>query len=140
MLPLSICSFLSTLAIGPLFDRIGRKMMLLITCTDKLILDSATGIIVILTQLIASSAPILLIMTCFMFIFGSPAASAANLIASEIFPTATRPIVLSLIFMLGMLGGMCGIWIDNHYITGVLMLLSGITGWRLCPAAEGKSL
>lgn len=33
MLPLSVSCFVSTLLIGPLFDKVGRKWMLLTTCT-----------------------------------------------------------------------------------------------------------
>lgn len=32
MLPLSLSSFVSALIVGPLFDKIGRKQLLLITC------------------------------------------------------------------------------------------------------------
>lgn len=32
MLPLSLSSFVSTLIVGPLFDKIGRNILLLITC------------------------------------------------------------------------------------------------------------
>lgn len=72
--------------------------------------------------------------------FGSPASSSANLIASEIFPTSTRPIVLSAIFVVGMFGGMCGVWVDNYWVSGSLMILGGIIGFLLCPKAENKSL
>ena len=33
MLPLSAISFLSTLFLGPLFDNIGRRKLLLVTCS-----------------------------------------------------------------------------------------------------------
>lgn len=72
--------------------------------------------------------------------FGSPASSASNLIASEIFPTSTRPIVLSIIFVCGMFGGMCGVWVDNYYISGGLMITGGLVGYLFCPNAENKSL
>ncbi len=32
MLPLALSSFVSTLVIGPLFDKIGRRQLLLVTC------------------------------------------------------------------------------------------------------------
>lgn len=32
MIPLSICTIISTVLVGPLFDKIGRKQMLLLTC------------------------------------------------------------------------------------------------------------
>jgi hypothetical protein len=36
MLPLSLSSFASTLLIGPLFDKIGRRELLLVTCNNFL--------------------------------------------------------------------------------------------------------
>ena len=120
--------------------RLAGKLCSLSHVLGLILLDSGAGILVVLTQLIDVSAPVLLGMTCLMFLFGSPASSAGNLIASEIFPTATRPIVLSLIFVLGIFGGICGVWVDSHYISGALMLFGGLIGWLFCPAAEGKSL
>lgn len=37
MLPLSIMSFVSTLFIGPYFDKIGRRKLLLFTCNSMII-------------------------------------------------------------------------------------------------------
>lgn len=34
MLPLSIISFISTIFIGPYFDKVGRKKLLLLTCKN----------------------------------------------------------------------------------------------------------
>lgn len=47
MLPLAIMSFISTLLIGPLFDKIGRKKLLLITCNYGIILDGLSGLLLI---------------------------------------------------------------------------------------------
>ena len=94
----------------------------------------------LLNQFLDFSAVWLLASTCAMFLLGAPAAASANLIASELFPTATRPIVLSMIFLVGMVGGMCGIWVNQHWVSGVLMCLAGLVGWWLCPNAEGRSL
>jgi MFS family permease len=54
MLPLSLSSFVSTLVVGPLFDKIGRKQLLLVTCTyfDKI--DAMSGILLILSQYVDS--------------------------------------------------------------------------------------
>ena len=56
-----------------------------------------------------------------LFLFASPAGSSANLIASEIFPTASRTIVLFVMFMASMLGGKCGVWFYNYIAASVLM-------------------
>lgn len=37
MLPLSVTSFISTLIIGPYFDKVGRRKLLLLTCTLPII-------------------------------------------------------------------------------------------------------
>ena len=37
MLPLAIISFASTLIIGPFFDKVGRRKLLLITCNSHFI-------------------------------------------------------------------------------------------------------
>lgn len=135
MLGLSVCCFLSVLLVGPFFDIFGRRTMLLITCTQHSNIDGITGVLLPFSNLAKTSPVLLEVLTCLMFMFGSPGSSAANLIASEIFPTSTRPIVLSLIFNVGMLGSMCGVWVNNYYITGALMVLAGLLGWFCCPKA-----
>jgi hypothetical protein len=37
-----------------------------------------------------------------------------------------------------MFGGMCGVWVDNYYISGGLMVVGGLIGYFLCPKAENK--
>lgn len=41
MLPLSLINFASTLLVGPLFDEVGRRVLILITCPSHLIQTSA---------------------------------------------------------------------------------------------------
>ena len=48
MLFLSLTSFGSTLIVGCLFDIIGRKIMLFITCMYGYYLDGASGIILLI--------------------------------------------------------------------------------------------
>jgi hypothetical protein len=38
-------------------------------------------------------------------------------------------------FVVSMLGGICGVWIDEYWITALLMITAGIMGFFLCPAA-----
>jgi hypothetical protein len=99
-----------------------------------------TGLLLPLSYAVNDDPIKLEVMTCTIFLFGSPAASSANLIASEIFPTSTRPIILSFIFLVGMLGGICGVWSHNYYVSGSLMLIGGIVGYIYCPKSERKSL
>lgn len=68
-----------------------------------------------------------------LFVFASPASSSANLIASEVFPTASRTIMLFVMFVVSMLGGICGVWLDNYVISSILMIFAGIVAFFLCP-------
>jgi hypothetical protein len=68
-----------------------------------------------------------------MFFFTSPAGSSANLIASEIFPTSSRTLVLFIMFIIGMVGGIMGVWIETVWLGSVLMIIAGILGFFLCP-------
>ncbi len=75
-----------------------------------------------------------------MFFFTSPAGSSANLIASEIFPTSSRTLVLFFMFMIGMVGGIMGVWVDTVWIGSIFMICAGGLGYFLCPKSENKSL
>ncbi len=132
MLPLSLSSFLSTLIVGPLFDEIGRRQLLLVTY-------GCSGILLILSQYVESLTG-LEVLICFMFFFTSPAGSSANLIASEIFPTSSRTLVLFIMFIVGMIGGIMGVWIDTVWIGSIFMICAGVLGYVLCPQSENKSL
>lgn len=101
--------------------------------------DGTTGILLPFCLAVSSSLSLELLI-CAIFMFGSPASSSANLIASEIFPTSTRPIVLSIIFIIGMLGGICGVWAHSFYVSSGIMLSAGFIGFFLAPKAENKSL
>lgn len=74
------------------------------------------------------------------FLFASPASSSANLIASEIFPTSSRTILLCVMFINSMLGGMAGVWVDNYLISAALMIFAAIIAFLFCPDAERKTL
>jgi hypothetical protein len=39
-----------------------------------------------------------------------------------------------------MVGGISGVWVDNYYISGLLMLVGGLFGYIFCPKSENKSL
>jgi hypothetical protein len=47
---------------------------------------------------------------------------------------------MSVVFLMDMLGAICGVWIDNYYVSGTLMVFGGVVGFVLCPKAEKKSL
>ncbi len=70
-----------------------------------------------------------------MFFFTSPAGSSANLIASEIFPTSSRTVILFIMFIIGMFGGIGGIWSETVWYGSILMIIAGVLGYFLCPAS-----
>ena len=74
MLPLSLMNFLSTLLIGPLFDEVGRRVLILITYLSSAILVIISYQI---DHLVWRELTVI-----FLFLFASPASSSANLIAS----------------------------------------------------------
>ena len=80
------------------------------------------------------------LIVCLLFIFGSPAGSSANLIASEIFPTSSRTIMLFVMFIVSMLGGSVGVWFDNYIVASVMMSGAGVVAFIFCPDSEYKTL
>lgn len=75
-----------------------------------------------------------------LFFISSPAASSANLTASELFPTESRSLILSIMFVIGMLGGISGVWVLQFLASGILMISAGVIGWLFGVNAEKKSL
>lgn len=77
---------------------------------------------------------------CLLFIFASPAGSSANLIASEIFPTSSRTIMLFVMFIVSMMGGSVGVWFDNYIVASIMMIAAGVVAFIFCPDSENKTL
>ena len=49
-------------------------------------------------------------------------------------------VLLLFMFIVGMIGGIGGVWIDTVWIGSILMIIAGILGYLFCPKAENKSL
>jgi hypothetical protein len=43
-------------------------------------------------------------------------------------------------FVVSMLGGMCGVWFDNYLVASIMMIFAGAVGFAFCPDSENKSL
>jgi hypothetical protein len=43
-------------------------------------------------------------------------------------------------FIIGMFGGIGGVWFDTIWIGSVLMVMAGVIGYWLCPQSENQSL
>lgn len=152
ILPLALGNFLGPLLLGKLFDTIGRKKMITATYAISGILLIGVSVLFGMNMLTAWTQTF-----CWMAIFfvASPAASAAYLTASEIFPLETRAMAIAVFYAIGTLvGGVSGPPIFGHLIeTGskmavaggyvgaaLLMILAAVCEVKFGIEAAGKSL
>jgi MFS family permease len=151
----AISNFVGALALGPLFDTIGRVRMLTGTYVISGVLLGITGL-----TLDSYTAVTLTLMGCLIFFFASAGASAAYLTASEVFPMETRALCIAFFYALGTAAGgiagplLFGKLIQNavdggdgisaialgYYIGAALMIAGGIVAAFLGVKAEGQSL
>ncbi len=105
LLPFAIASFLGPFILGPLFDRIGRKPMIVATYATAGVLLAAvaipfaTGFLGLKGMGIAFAV---------IFFVASSAASAAYLTVSEIFPLEIRAFAIAVFYAFGTLIGGVG--------------------------------
>jgi MFS family permease len=105
LLPFALGSFLGPMVMGPLFDKIGRKIMITVTY------GAAGSLLAIVAYLFGRGALDLnSLKICFAVIFfiASSAASAAYLTVSEIFPLEIRAFAIAIFYALGTLVGGVG--------------------------------
>ncbi len=152
IVPFAIGNFLGPLLLGPLFDKIGRRVMLTTTWL-------ASGSVLLVTSILfqrgSLSAISLTTLWCVVFFFASAAASAAYLTVSEVFPLEIRAMAIAFFYAVGTgLGGIIGPVLFGKLIgsksfteamVGFLiaagwLLVAGITSWFLAVDAEGKGL
>jgi MFS family permease len=152
LLPFAVGNVLGVFALGSLFDTIGRRQMIAATYAASAVLLVITG------WLFAADALTVTTLTALwtaIFFVASPAASAAYLTVSEIFPLETRALAIAFFFSLGTgAGGVAAPWLfgsligtgsrDNlfyGYLTAaVLMLAAAIVELVFGIAAERQSL
>jgi MFS family permease len=152
ILPLAVGNLIGPILLGSLFDTIGRRRMIFATYGVSGLLMIAVallfagGHLTALTQTVGWVA---------IFFFASPAASAAYLTASEIFPLETRAMAISMFFVLGtLIGGvgapfLFGVLIGmegrlplacGYLGAAMLMIAAGLMALKFGIDAEGKSL
>jgi MFS family permease len=152
LLPFAVASFLGPLTLGQLFDKIGRKPMIT-ACY------SASGLL--LAALIVPFAEGWLgafgmgVFLTAIFFLASPAASAAYLTVSEIFPLEIRAFAIAIFYSLGTLAGGVGAPIlfgeliatgsrgmvsAGYGIGAALMLTGALFEHKIGIEAAGKSL
>jgi MFS family permease len=114
LLPFAIGNFAGVLALGSLFDTLGRKQMIAATYTFSALLLILTGWLFAMGELsvVAQTA-----LWTLIFFVASPAASAAYLTVSEIFPLETRALAIAVFFSLGTgAGGVVAPWLFGTLI------------------------
>ncbi len=151
IIPFAVGNLLGPWILGPLFDTVGRKIMI-----------SATYLLAGATLLVTAwlfhngslSATTLTVCWSITFFFASAGASAAYLTVSEIFPMETRAMAIALFYACGTGIAIAAPWTfgklietgDVSYVTiafvigGVMMAIGGIVEILLGVEAAGKSL
>jgi MFS family permease len=137
--------------LGPLFDSIGRKVMI---STTYILAGGTLLITAWLFNQEVLSATTLTIAWSICFFFASAGASAAYLTVSEIFPMETRAMAIALFYAVGTGVAIAAPWTFGKMIEtgsigkvtlcfaigGVMMVIGGIVEILLGVEAAGKSL
>jgi MFS family permease len=151
--PFAVGNLLGPILLGPLFDTVGRRKMILGTY-------GISGILLAISAVLfhngALSAVTQTIFWCVIFFFASAGASSAYLTVSEIFPLELRGQAISFFFAISQLaGGVAAPYIFGrligegkdpgpltigYYVGAAVMLLGGIIAWFFGVDAERKSL
>jgi len=102
LLPFALGNLAGPLLLGKLFDTVGRRWMICLTYAASGLLLLFTGWAFASGWLTAESQTVL---WCAVFFFASPAASAAYLTVSELFPVAMRGLAIALFYAVGTAAG-----------------------------------
>src|SRR5262249_16134597 len=98
LVTLALSNFLGPVLLGPLFDTVGRRVMIAGTYAGGGILLIATAIAFGLDAFTAWTQTLAWIL---VFFFASAAASSAYLTASEVFPLETRALAIAVFYAAG---------------------------------------
>ena len=114
LLPFALANFLGPLALGWLFDRLGRRVMISTTYAISALLLLATGLLFAQGGLSAYSQTAL---WSAIFFVASAAASSAYLTVSEIFPVELRALAIAVFYAFGTAaGGVLAPWLFGELI------------------------
>jgi MFS family permease len=151
IIPFALGNLVGPWVLGPLFDTVGRKIMI---STSYI----ASGAILLVTAWLFHdgklSAVTLTICWSICFFFASAGASAAYLTVSEIFPMETRAMAIALFYAIGTGIAIAAPWTFGKLIEtgsvgkvalafvigGAIMILGGLVEVILGVEAAGKSL
>jgi MFS family permease len=151
LIPFAIGNILGPLLLGPLFDSVGRRVMISFTYITSGVLLVVTGLLFTHDVL---SATTMTIAWSVIFFFASAGASAAYLTVSELFPLEARAMAIALFYAVGtgiaaLSPTLFGALIATHSKTNVnygyllgagLMIGAGLVAVALAVAAERRSL
>ncbi len=114
LLPFAVGNFLGVVFLGHYFDTVGRRQMIAATYLASALLLLVTGWLFAQDVLTAVT---LTLMWTLIFFFASPAASAAYLTVSEIFPLETRALAIAFFYSVGTgVGGVAAPWLFGTLI------------------------
>lgn len=131
LLPFALGNFLGVVVLGPWFDTIGRRQMIFATYVFSALALVLTGVLFVQGGLTAAMQTALWTL---IFFVASPAASAAYLTVSEIFPLETRALAISFFYAVGTgVGGIAAPWLFGTLI-GTGSRVSVFYGYLLAAA------
>jgi len=151
LIPFAVGNILGPLLLGPLFDSIGRRVMISFTYITSGVLLIITGLLFTHNVL---SATTMTIAWSVIFFFASAGASAAYLTVSELFPMEARAMAIALFYAIGtgiaalsptLFGALIATKsrtnVNYGYLLGsALMIGAGLVAVFLAVAAERRSL
>jgi MFS family permease len=151
LIPFAVGNFLGPLVLGPLFDIVGRRVMIPSTYIASAALLIITGQLFVHDVLSETS---MTVAWCLIFFFASAGASSAYLTVSELFPLEARAMAISLFYAVGtglaaLSPTLFGALIETASRTNVnygyllgagLMLAAGVIAVFLAVPAERKAL
>jgi MFS family permease len=106
IIPFAVGNLLGPLVLGPLFDTVGRRVMIFATYAGSGCLLAGTGYAFARGWLTAESQTAL---WCLVFFLASAAASSAYLSVSELFPVEMRGFAIAIFYSVGIaVGGIAG--------------------------------
>ena len=152
LLPFAAGNFLGPLLLGPLFDQIGRRVMITMTYALSGTLIIVTGLLFKADMLTPQTQTLA---WSVVFFFASAAASSAYLTVGEYFPLEVRASAIAWFYAIGTaLGGVAGPIVFGHLIAsgdrgevfmgyalgGGLMLAAAVVALFLAIDSERRSL
>ena len=152
LLPFAFGNLLGPFVLGPLFDRVGRRVMIAATYVG-------TGLLLAVTAWAFAANVVtsveLTVLWCMVFFVASAAASSAYLTVSELFPVELRGMAIAIFYAIGTgAGGVVAPTIfgalvatgsrhgvlEGYLVGAALMIVAGVAAAWLALPAERRSL